>query len=1256
MGTVVTLRPRSTTTFENEQRVRLKPNAIGDGIVSGLGQPAQLYLGPNSTRLEEGGIVRNRLRGHRPNDLPAVSGGTGIPDTSGEDLHNGAFTVLPGGDPNVPVIFALLFQDANDSVTAGDVTINYDDDTDTARSDQFDIIADGKGPHYTSFPVKSVTSITGANFPTSGAGVPQSNLDTLICGPAVTDAAWDILSSNGQVAFGPFGDPNDNAVDGDAFYLSADDVADQRVYVGFPDIDDDGTGFDFRPVQIDSIVIRWGVKIIGSGSAGIELLFRLGDGDTDWVLGTFTTNGTESGASTLAATSGLTINPKTGVAWTIQDINNIQVGVRFLGESPSIEKRWNFCRLEIQSRQGFLHPTIDGTDPDEQDNAFEVVAKDPFTVPADDATQHIPTDPDSQSQLLRFNFESLPSEATAVNSVEEFIRWTYQSQAGVNTPPINDHACRVGTGDQFGGGVVNQLDGPLEQSNLGGFTLSMDLGGTVSGPRILLGVGDPTGGCGPFGDYPGLDADYGVFREDSLLTTVNGASNEISVANVNAMRVGASLNNRQNTHYKVSRIYADVEYLRDPTGSGSPFFHLVVDDDPDSPDDTNYMPSQHPNDKTFAVDFSGISEAVRVNEATIIARAKTTFAGGGGAGWRVGWITNGTTFWEAVETNDAFENKRFTRALNPVTGLAWTREEINVLQVAWQARGENDYVEKQVSLLALEVDFDEIPDKIDNARDIASRKLRLRRRPIPFFRLKLPIEFVDVGILGDVDVLHRAIPRTEEFIGFERWDKSFMRVFKEVVDLNDGSVTLTLLDLRDFLVTLWITGRTQTQGVANEGMAIMTPGVQLSFVRPTNDYFESPNADFIQELNGDQPPSGPDGILIQNRATNFIVNSHFANGTTDVFDGWQKVGDGAAGASILEDLLDVAFEQFEGAPARSVIFTGADSPSDVYLTQEIDLETGDGLSPEGAFYVMTVEHKDDSGDPLSVSVVGHPVGFADRFWRFQDSTWVSGGGDNWLDLPIRSERTRERVIGFIGNMELLSQTGGNDILAVETKVGVNSIANQVNHLYGVTVEGGTLVANEDTLYPTSRILTKTGPVVREAMQFSVPVRRDKPAYPAELRGTCFAEFVPIWDSTDLPVRTGVRRYFFGLVLNADNEDSCYYDADTEEVVLFRKIAGVSAESRIFYPQVTAGIPIRIAWRWISSLGELGETPFSLQLFVNDIEGPKITSFTQGHNLPSESLLYIGSRDGTDGEMIDALVRDITIKQFALPFDSIKGLP
>lgn len=1249
---ITLLAPRATTVFENEQQVRLSPNdnfttdvsetAGTEGIV------AQVLLSPDSTVVEET-ITRVRKRGILVNALPAVSEpGSGDVVEDGEQLGNKTFGLQGGNVPQVPTVYGYLFIDPNNNIldnsADGKVEITYDDDASVNRVESKQLSIDGLGPHFTNFNVGNIISVVGTLFDTSGLGAPTA-LDQLIVGPFCPDTVHDIVATNGGEDESPFKDPNDSN-DGDASYIASTEVTDQKFYCGFPDM----TGLN--AIHIISVQFRYFFKNLSGGGSGIEGIFRNGSGGSDiTVTSTFTTAGTESGAYIGVNSSTFTENPDTNHEWILSDITAMEVGVRFKGDTGPIEKRCAFIKVLIRYRAGFLHPTIHGDEAANIVDLWQVVAKDPFVTPTDDDTQHIAIHTDFQNQFLRFQMPDLEARATTAISVETNVRATYKHVGEKNGAPENDFPCATGTAPLSNNVERNRHEGPREQINLGGMRSVHNLPGIIESGRFFVGPGDPSGGCGTFKDTDGNDVGFGTYIDFILNSTLDSASTPIDAVDVNGMEVGLRMNEQFVPEYRISRIYTEVEYFRLPTGSD--FFHLVVDEDPAAPDDTDFMASMHSANKLMGVDFAGIPEVTQVNSITVIMRAEKD--GSAVQGWRaILRIPGQTDHLFTVETNTAFATREYTLTTNPNTGDRFTRTEVNSIQVLFQSIGETPYFPKNVSLIRLRVNFIPIPSKIDNTRRINSERLLMLGKPVGLMRWTTPMSMADVDLMRDVAVSHRAVPRIGTGLGLEQWDRALMRDMTKSFDLDNDRLKFELFDLRDYLVLFLFTGQSSKKGRSFDGMMLITNGVTVRFTRATNAYMEDPFSGRLLELNSDEPQVTTDGVFIENNRTNLILNAGFSLGATDVFTDWSNTGLPAAGASIVEDETVLGWDtNFVGAPQRSVKLTGADTPADIYISNTpVEVPTGDNLSPEGSRFVAQVFHQDPSGIALSVAFAIDPPGFAERHFRVGDQTWNTGG-IVWFDLPVSTVPVISRVPGHFPNMEFISASPASPTRPFKFKVGVRNVANQVNHLFAVQLEGGDFEAGTEATYPSSMIHTATGPVVRQLGDLKVPNIADHPTY-FFTRGTFFCIVEPNWDSADLPWFGGAKRYIYSNVLDVNNHDRLWYDQDTESFVFERKVATVVSQATAYLPAVSSGVPIRVATRWISNLGDLGEMAFSIQIFVNDIRGVDGTPAATPV-VPAETDFYIGSEEALDGTAFDGKIRRIRVTQFVLPQDKIEKL-
>lgn len=1248
MGTLVYLKPRSTVVFENGQKSRFAPDEVSQGII-GAGTDGVLTFSADATTLEDADITRHNLAGGAHWALRVLDD-VAVVDNGSYTLTNDGVVSSTGANA---AFLAVVLIDPDDSITNYVVTINGTDETDSPVSDMITFPGTSK-VQFTTNRYKTVTSISGGVITGANAG------DSLRVVPRIADNAYSILTrahdpyhSNNERLDDAQGGNNDKGA-----YLQCISTSDREVRVSFPPLPPE-------VVEVIRIRIIWNTKNLAATTNGIQCFVRVNG--TNYVQSTDTTTSTDTGISHSSGTITLSVSPDTSAAWTLAEINTLELGVVFKGDSPTVTKQAMSIRYEMD-----VHTVAQGvpasiTDPKERALAA-INSVSLFDESANNDSAYCAHD-GQQNERIGFKYQDLPAEALSVTSVKGFWRGTYFNPGHPNGVTENtDHCALGGTSGAAvasvqprGGDGSHYGRGPLEQSNLGGIRFAMSsLGGSIeylndnigaeTNGRILIGPGNPSDGCGfGSGAASGQNDPWGTYHSRSkVFTATPTIGNPWTVARFNTVETFFEIGGREDK-MRYSKVYVEPEWTRSPTGEV--YFHLAVDDDPASPDDTKYMSSQHPNNKRFGVDFAGIEEVTAVNGLTGFIRGWKQV--GATKGWKAKLNINGTDYEhpDGEQHNTSPETKSFTWLVSPATGDPFTRDEVNSAVLIWEAQGENDYYPKFVSLMGLQANIDPIPAKIDTARRLGSEVLLFQGKPVPYLQVRVPFVLGDAKLMREIAVSHDAIPKVEQTLGFERWERSLLRIEEKAIDHDTDTFIFLLRDLRDVLRLLEFSGQAVTKGRSFDGMSIITPGVNPSFVRGTNDYQPDPFADIIQELKANEPPTNLEGILIQNRGTNRIINSAFSQGATDVFDNYTKVGLPAAGASIVEDPTTIYDD--EAGVLRSVLFTGATTPADIYLEQDAILPTGDALTPEGGRHTLTITHEDIDGQPLSMWLRGKPVGFSENNFNPGDDSWATGN-PTWFTLPVRSTPTRDRIYAPFATLHDVAQTAGfRDNLTVGVRFGVRTSANQRNRVYDLQIEGGTIVSGEELAFPRSRILTKTGPVVRDEAELSIPNRAATPVYYTK-RGTGFCIIETLWNSSELPQAVGIKRYVFGLPLTAGSSDALYYDADNEQFVFERILGGTSYKATFFYPQVSAGIPIRLAWRWISVEGDRDETPFSIQLYVDDVRGTD-ASPGQALSQPSLSNLYIGSFDGTNGQMLDGRIRRLKVSQEVLTLSRIKKL-
>lgn len=1247
--TISVLKPKETAIFENEQLSRFSPESVNSGTTPAYGDLlwGRLDLSADATSLLDSGItIHNRMGGSlwamRLVDDVAV-------------VDDGAYTLENDGVLSTASQLAVVLGDRDDSISNYVITINGFDAGASPVNDVITFPGSSK-IQFTTNSYKSVTSIVGGAITGTFSG------DILRVVPRLADAAHEMVTRahdpfliNNSVEDDPTEDAGTGYVDKGA-YLEAQFTTDKEVRVSFPDLPPE-TRF------IGTVRLFWNTQNIGANTAGIDYVLR--HSGVNYILGNNGVAGSEVGGSSASVTYTLAIAPGTGNPWTVDQFNSIEAGVIFKGETPAVVKRFMRVRLQVEFYTVASNTDID---PDvDSDGAYvEAVSGDPFDEGSGDDGKYI-RHFGINGNFIEFDFPDLPSEAVGVNTVKGFWRCCEIARNHPNGGAENTYHCakggtsgaatdsvqpRGGTGWHYG-------RGPLEQTNNGGWRCGMDAGslerfGDEGNGRISPGPGNPSDSpCGfPSGAASGRNQPWGTFINfDVTLTGTPVFDNPWTVALYNSLTVRIEVGNRGYDEHRWAKIYAEPEWLRDPTGDT--YFHLVVRDDLSTPNDSEYMSSQHANDKQFGCNFAGIDEVTAVNSIKGTVRGWTT--AGATRGWTIKLEVNGTQFdapGSPEYMNTTPEDKEAIWTEHPTEFRPWTRDEVNNAILIFEAKGENAYYAKFVSNMGLTVDADAIPDKIDTARRLGSEVLLYAGQPIPILQMRVPFVLGDAKLINDVSISHDAIPQVEKTLGLERWDRSLFRLVEKELDPNTDTWLHRLYDLRDFLVTFVMSGQAVTKGRSFDGMSLITPGANMQFVRPTNDYQEDPFADLIQELQANEPPTNQDGILIQNGGINRVINSAFAEGAVDTFDDWTKVGLPATGASIVEEAETIYDE--ETGIVRCVRYTGADTPTDIYLSQDVTLPTGDTLSPEGSRHQLTITHEDVSGQPLSVWLRGLPVGGSETNYNPLDDSWAIGN-PTWFTLPIRSTPFRDKLIAPFATLhdQFQSPTSEKVNYKFNLRIGVRTSANQVNRLYDVGTEGGTIAGNDELMFPRSRILTRTGPVVRDAAELYVDNVFDSPVYPMA-RGTGFCVIETLWDSAELPVNTGRRRYVFGMVISGSNREELFYDCDNEEFVYNRIIAGVTFSATKKFRSIVKDVPIRIAWRWISSEGDLGETPFSNQIFINDERGTDGAP-TSSPAQPGSARFYLGSLDGSNGEMLDGRMRRMRITQQVLSLDRIKKL-
>ena len=554
-------------------------------------------------------------------------------------------------------------------------------------------------------PYKTVTSITAG--PITGTFIAN---DRLRVGPRLADAAYELCTraSDPMLLNNVTQDSAQGGSGDDGAYIEADVTSDQEARFSFPAFPDEVT-------DIVSLTLRFNSKnLAASAAGGIDYIVR--HTGVSYIIGNNSAVDTPTSPSEDSGVIVLSNAPGTGNPWTLAQLNTLEVGCIMLGDSPAVQKQFMRARTEISCR---TLPTNVNALVTVEEQFVEAVGGDPFDEGATDDNKYL-NSWGGASAAISYNYPSLPTEAIGVLNVKAFWRAAQVSEGHPNGAQDNTYHCAIGGLDLAGtpsvqprGGTGRHYgQGPEAHSGLGGWKPQADsTGGTEETfgdngtSRVHNGPGAPEGGCvsgGSSFEVEGRNLPWGTYVNFSeLMAGTPGIGAPWSVTNWEGLQLkfeDAGIDDL----YRYSKQYAEPEWQRSP--NGSPFLHLVVDDDVDAPNDNEFFESQHPDNKKVGCDFNRIPEVTKVNSVTGIMRARKNI--GAQAGWRMIWRLGsdaGSDVTEPIQNNDSFSTERFGRTLSPFTGLEWTRDEVNNTVMIFEAQGENAYFGKRVSVMNLEV-------------------------------------------------------------------------------------------------------------------------------------------------------------------------------------------------------------------------------------------------------------------------------------------------------------------------------------------------------------------------------------------------------------------------------------------------------------------------------------------------------------------------------------------------------------------------
>lgn len=645
------------------------------------------------------------------------------------------------------------------------------------------------------------------------------------------------------------------------------------------------------------------------------------------------------------------------------------------------------------------------------------------------------------------------------------------------------------------------------------------------------------------------------------------------------------------------------------TLTGAPSKPEAVDDPNGQPDDgTSYLQCTTTGAGVEQIEFAfpPMPEAVSIVQVTIHIRSEEQ----SGVANHAPFVRSGGTQFDGAGISlpvGVYTDHSDQWTTDPGTGLPWSKAGVDastagVVQQAAAAVA-------RLTQIIREVEFVPFAVKVGAAREVASRELRMFRRPLPLVEITGPLAWADVELGTDLALTHTAYPSPDGLgARSKEWQRASIRVLEQSIDLDNWQVALKGLDLRHLLCRFWDTMRSEERATgASPGPARLDPGVLRAFSRGSLAWVRNGAAAAqgqvqLIEVGADvEKLEGVLGGLFEEDRENRILNSAFISG---VSTNWTPTGNVAVDTSVL---------LFEGSVTpQSARFARTGTNNERLAAAAIAYSGGQVLTLSGW-------HLDDSG-----AAMGWSAQRSTDSWWWNDSTqaWQAGAVVN--TFPVRSdwEMDQSNPIVLAAGAQSITIT-----FYAETASG------QVAHLGVAQLEEGR--------YATSPIVTEGSAVTRGPDTLRVENDGEGVWLPGQ--GTFRATFRPGF-SRDPDILED------NVLINITNEG----DGDTYDRLFYRNSTGQFRFERYlggpvfvatFQIDVVRGVEYHVVGRAVGESGELDLAAHTLSVFVDGVRGTDAVASGPSN---AGGWLDIGSKRGIEqSSWAGGHLSDVSVSPFVL---------
>ncbi len=520
-----------------------------------------------------------------------------------------------------------------------------------------------------------------------------------------------------------------------------------------------------------------------------------------------------------------------------------------------------------------------------------------------------------------------------------------------------------------------------------------------------------------------------------------------------------------------------------------------------------------------------------------------------------------------------------TWTTNPATSAPWTKAQLDDLMIVAGTQDTSGSVDSvRVTSTYVTVEYQPIPAGISPAREIASHRLRLYRRPLEEMSVDVPLAMLDLELGDDFSVTHPAGPNSDGTgWGATNWKRRLHQLRSETIDLNNMTVSYTSRGRRAFLCTDWDTAfASRSSSAVEDGVARLGVGGTNTYTRASSMWVEDPGSRLVVLKAVNEKPMAYGGLLLESSATNLLTLSSNVDGSV-------------AGLSLSGASGAVTSETASTQPLFDSSVTANNYKWTAGSPHSADLRAT--WAPTALLSANTITR-------VSIDYMDNGSVSGDRLhWRVRRSDgmyWDDSGSGSWVvgatDNPLTLAPTRTRAIS-----NRIDVGSGATRLTLSMVLLSGGTAGRIARVYHAQIE--------DKAWATSRIVTTATPYTRALQTYSVTNTAGKRPISSTC-GTYLAQVEPLFTAADA-LAGGTDLYLLDMTYDASNWFRVYYDVSAGNLLFEIRAAGTTTTATKAWSPVR-GTTYKIAARWTSSAGELGLTARTHTIFIDGVKGTDAT--------------------------------------------------